>query len=126
MGEAFKRMRAQEFKHQNHEPYQKMVDHDLLSAARQTQLRRELTCRLAKSDAEVVEGSTCVVRASGDGFEVLHGNNVVAKLGTEARDSVAAYQKATPSLNGLLPCRVTRVGVLGAVTLEVLGPETDD
>jgi hypothetical protein len=47
VGEAFKRMRAAQFDHQNDRHYQGLVERDLLRVSRATETRFEVTARVA-------------------------------------------------------------------------------
>lgn len=126
MGEAFKRMRAATFHHQNHRPYQALINRDLLRASRGTETRFEVQTRLTDTTSGLVEGSHCIVRETDGEYHVVHGNIVVSHLPVEARETISAYVRVTPSLNGIIPCRVSRVGAFGGVSLELDTREVDD
>lgn len=119
MGEAFKRARAAPFQHQRSRPYQALVERDLLRISRTTESRFEVNLRLTNSSTGLQVGSRCVLRASEGDHDLLHGNMVVGRLPPEARVTVAACKQGSPSLNGIIPCRVTRLGLLGGVSLEL-------
>ena len=119
MGEAFKRRRAAAFEHQRSRAYQALVDQDLIRASRATEVRFEVTTRLSNSTTGLALGSHCLVRERGGEYEVVHGNLVVAQLPQEACDAIVACKQAAPRLNGVTPCRVSRLGAFGAVSLEL-------
>lgn len=120
MGEAFKRLRAKSFKHQRHHAYQRLIDHDLLKLARSNDVTREITGRRSDAGSDLEPGTPCFIRngSAGD-YDVVHGNVVIAKVPPEARDVIDSCSVAAPSLQGVIPCRVVRVGKFGAVSLVV-------
>lgn len=119
VGEAFKRMRAAAFENQRSRPYQALVKEDLLRASRSTETRFEVTARLANGGIGLAVGSRCIVRETDGAYEVVYGNMAVGRLPVEANDAISACKEAAPSLNGVIPCRVTRIGVFGGVSLEL-------
>ena len=120
MGEAFKRARARAFRHRRHDDYQRLVDGDLLTLARSTTVVREFSGRVAATGTELTPGADCLVRDAADGrYEVLHGNVVIAHLPQDAREMGESCTAAAPSLNGLLPCRIAKLGRFGAISFVV-------
>jgi hypothetical protein len=111
-------MRAAQFDHQNDRHYQGLVERDLLRVSRATETRFEVTARVA-NDTGLAVGSHCLVHERDGEYDVLHGNIVVARLPEEARDTLAACKQAAPSLNGVFPCRVSRIGAFGSVSLKL-------
>ena len=125
MGEAFKRKRAARFDHQNHRHYQALVERDLLRVSRATETRFEVSARVA-NDTGLAVGSQCLVQERDGEYDVLHGNIVVARLPVEARDTLAACMQAAPSLHGVFPCRVSRIGAFGSVSLRLESGGADE
>jgi len=110
-------MRAARFQHQSHRNYQALVDRDLLRISRGTETSFEVSVRLTNATTDLTVGSPCLVRERDGRHEVLHGNIVVARLAPEAQETLAACMHAAPSLSGMIPCRVSRVGSFGGVSL---------
>jgi len=126
VGEAFKRKRAAAFQHQRHRHYQGLVKRDLISMMRSSETRFEVTCALTNPNTGLVVGSRCLVRQNDNGeCDVVHGNIVVAHLPPEARGTIDASRARGPSLQDLLPCRVSSMGAFGAVSLELDDGVTD-
>jgi hypothetical protein len=126
VGEALKRKRVAPFDHQNDRYYQALVARDLLRISRATETRFEVNGRLTNGVSGLSVGSHCLVRQNAGGdYEVLHGNVVVARLPAEAKDTLSACEQIAPSLNGIFPCRVTRLGAFGSISLEI-DPGDDD
>ena len=124
MGEAFRRKRAARFDHLNHRHYQAFVERDLLRIARATETHFEVSARLTNGTTGLVVGSHCLVRERGGEYDVLHGNIVVARLPAEAKDTLTACTRVAPSFNGVLPCRVSRIGAFSGISLK-LGGDSD-
>lgn len=112
-------MRAAAFTHQRSQPYQALVATDLLRLSRETHARFEVTVRLTNDTTGLAVGSRCILRETDGEHDVVHGNVVVARLPAEATDAIAACKEAAPNLNGVIPCRVSRVGAFGGVSLEL-------
>jgi hypothetical protein len=125
VGEAFKRKRAARFDHQNHRHYQALVDRDLLRVSRATVTRFEVSARVA-NDTGLVVGSHCLVQERDGEYDVLHGNIIVARLPAEARDTLVACKQVAPSLNGVFPCRVSRIGAFGSVSFKLESGADDE
>jgi hypothetical protein len=112
-------MRAAPFNHQNDRHYQTLVDDDLLRIARATETRVEVTARLSNAATGLAIGSQCIVREKDGEYDVLHGNMVVAQLPAEAKETLAACVQRAPSLNRVFPCRISRIGPFGGVSLQL-------
>jgi hypothetical protein len=119
VGEAFRRNRAAAFHHRRHRYYQMLVDGELLRMARATDTRCELSGRLSNQATGLAVGSHCIVRDNRGDYEIVHGNMVVGQLPAEANATLGACRLVAPSLNGAFPCRVTRIGAFGGVSLEI-------
>jgi hypothetical protein len=125
VGEAFKRNRAAQFQHQSHRAFQKLISRDLLRISRGEEIRFELNARLANNTTGLAVGSHCIVLENGGSHDVIHGNIVIARVPAEATEMLAACKQVAPNLNGVFPCRVTRLSAFGGVSLE-LEPGNDN
>lgn len=119
MGEAFKRKRAAAFKHRRHRPYQALIADDLLRLARSTEAAVEVQARLSHRDVAPAVGAQCLVREVNGAYVLIHGNMVLSTLPPEASSVLSRCRDAAPSLNGIIPCRVTRIDPFGGVYLRV-------
>ena len=112
-------MRAAAFNHQNDRHYQTLVDGDLLRISRATETRVEVSAHLSNEATGLAVGSQCIVYERDGEYDVLHGNIVVARLPAEARETLAACARRAPNLNRVFPCRISRIGAFGGVSLQV-------
>lgn len=120
MGEAFKRARAEAFRHKRHRSHQELVDNDLLRLSRGSKSNRVIKTRLMGDDTGLSVGSPCIVMPSSDGrLQLVHGNTPISVLSQEAADMVSAVFREAPSLNNILPCRIADIGPFRSATVKL-------
>jgi hypothetical protein len=85
-----------------------------------------LNARLSNTTTGLTVGTACLITptATGDQYQVLHGNRVVGTLPPEAASVLRNFEQIAPALNGMFPCHIVSESGFGGVTLE-LDPAND-